>query len=78
MAGKSLPIFERRRPSDGALLGYQVKIRKKGWPAVSQQFDRLADAQTFAIATLDRMNAGTYIDRAVTPKAHPVEAGVRG
>lgn len=63
MAGKSLPIFERRRPDDGALLGYQVRIRKKGWPSVSKQFDRLVDAQTFAIATLDRMNAGTYVDR---------------
>jgi hypothetical protein len=41
---KKLPIFERYSP-DGRLLGYQVKIRRKGWPSVTRQFDKLEDAR---------------------------------
>jgi len=60
---KKLPIFERRRADDGALIGYQVKIRKAGWPAISKQFDRIDDARRFAIATIRDMDAGLWIDR---------------
>ena len=47
----TLPIYERRA-ADGRLLGYQVRIRRAGHPAVSQQFDRRDDAEEFAVNTL--------------------------
>jgi integrase len=62
MAGKKLPIFERCA-EDGRLLGYQVKIRKRGFAAVSKQFDRLGDAQRFAVDTLAQMERGVFVDR---------------
>lgn len=62
MARGQLPIFERRS-EDGRLMGYQVKIRKKGFPSVSRQFDRLVDAERFALDTLQGMTARTWTDR---------------
>ena len=62
MARGKLPIFERKS-KDGRLLGYQVKIRRVGYQTVSQQFDRLADAERFAVATLREMDSGRYEDR---------------
>lgn len=62
MARGQLPIFERRT-DDGRLMGYQVKIRKQGFPQVSRQFDRLADAERFALDTLQAMTARTWTDR---------------
>ena len=62
MARGKLPIFDRRS-ADGRLLGYQVRIRKKGWPAVSKQYDRRDDAERFAISTLRDMSAGSWVDR---------------
>ncbi len=65
---KKLPIFERYA-SDGRFLGYRVRIRQqiKGQEPVQiqRQFDRIDDARTFAVAELDRINAGkeTYADR---------------
>jgi integrase len=62
MARGKLPIFERLA-DDGRLMGYQVKIRKQGFPTVTKQFDRLADAERFAIDTLKAMTDRTWTDR---------------
>ena len=62
MAGKKLPIFERYS-ADGRLLGYQVKIRKAGFPPVTKQCDLLAEAQRFAIDTMAQMERGIFVDR---------------
>ncbi len=62
MARGKLPIFERRS-TDGRLLGYQVKIRKKGYPTVARQFDRMADAERFARDELKKMDDGVWVDR---------------
>jgi len=62
MARGKLPIFERTA-ADGRLLGYQVRIRKPGFPSISKQFDRKADAEKFAIATLRDIDAGAWVDR---------------
>lgn len=62
MARGKLPIFERRA-EDGRLMGYQVKIRKRGFPSVSKQFDRLADAERFAVDQLQAMTNRTWTDR---------------
>ena len=62
MARGKLPIFERFA-DDGRLMGYQVKVRKRGFPPVSKQYDRLADAERFAVATLKAMDDGTWVDR---------------
>lgn len=59
---KKLPIFERYAP-DGRLLGYQVKIRRKGWPAVTRQFDKMDDARRFTIEALSQMEKGAFLDR---------------
>ena len=42
MARGKRPIFERLS-DDGRLLGYQVNIRKRGFPTVSRQFQRAAE-----------------------------------
>ena len=73
MARGKLPIFDRYA-EDGRLLGYQVKIRKRGWPAVTRQFDRKADAERFAIATLRDMDAGSWVDRREAERMTLVEA----
>lgn len=44
-------------------MGFQVKVRRKGFPTVSKQFDRYADAERFAIETLQGMTARTWTDR---------------
>ncbi len=62
MARGKLPIFERRA-DDGRLMGYQVKIRKQGFPTVNRQFDRKAEAERFALDTLQAMTARTWTDR---------------
>ena len=61
MARGQLPIFERRA-ADGRLMGYQVKIRKAGFPTVSRQFDKLTDAERFALDQLQAMTARTWTD----------------
>jgi hypothetical protein len=58
MARKTFPIFERLFRVGGRFLGYQVKIRRHGCPAVGKVFDKRGDAETFPIATLRDMNAG--------------------
>ena len=62
MARGQLPIFERRA-DDGRLMGYQVKIRKAGFPTVNRQFDKLTDAERFALDQLQAMTARTWTDR---------------
>lgn len=73
MARGKLPIFERKS-SDGRLLGYQVKIRKVGYPPITKQFDRLVDAEKFAIATLREMDAGSFEDRREVDRTTLAEA----
>ena len=62
MARGKLPIFERVS-ADGRLLGYQVKVRKAGFPSVSRQFDRKADAERYAVDVLSQMSRGVFVDR---------------
>lgn len=62
MARGKLPIFERLS-ADGRLLGYQVKVRKAGFPSVSRQFDRKADAERYAVDVLSQMSRGVFVDR---------------
>jgi integrase len=70
MARGKLPIYERRA-DDGRLLGYQVKIRRKGWQPVIKQFGEASmteaqarkAAEKFAIDTLAQMERGTFTDR---------------
>jgi len=62
VARGKLPIYERLA-EDGRLMGYQVKIRKQGFPSITRQFDRLADAERFALDTLQGMTARTWTDR---------------
>ncbi len=73
MARGKLPIFDRRA-EDGRLMGYQVKIRKPGFPSISRQFDRKADAERFAIDTLRDMNSGTWVDRREAERTSLLEA----
>lgn len=63
MARKTLPIYERYSRAGGHFLGYQVKIRRHGFPAVSKVFDKRGDAEAFAISTLRDMNTGSFTDR---------------
>lgn len=73
MARGKLPIFERRA-DDGRLMGYQVKIRKQGFPTVNRQFDKLAEAERFALDTLQGMTARTWTDRREAERTTLAEA----
>ena len=81
MARGKLPIYERRS-DDGRLLGFQVKIRRKGWPAVIKQFGESgmseakarAQAEKFAIDILAQMERGVFVDRRGIEKTTLAEA----
>lgn len=73
MARGKLPIFDRHA-DDGRLMGYQVKIRKRGYASVTKQYDKLADAERFAIDTLKAMADGNWTDRRDVERTNLSEA----
>lgn len=56
------PHVYERISSDGRLTGYQVKIRKKGFPDYTKTFDRLADADAAVVQVLNDRNHGSRRD----------------
>ncbi|MES0810343.1 site-specific integrase [Roseibium sp. SCPC15] len=56
------PHVYERITADGRLTGYQVKIRKKGFPDFTKTFDRLADADAAVVQVLNDRNHGSRRD----------------
>ena len=48
--------------------GWQVQIRKQGYPALSKCFDKKADADVWARVTESEMDRGTFLDRSEADK----------
>lgn len=46
------------------VIGWQVKIRRKGYPAQSRTFDRKVDAETWARSVENEMDRGVFVSRA--------------
>lgn len=52
-----------RKNARGHIIGYQVKVRRKGQKAQSRTFTRLADAKRWARQIEGEMDQGVFIDR---------------
>ena len=52
-----------RKNSDGEIIGYQFKIRRKGFPVQSKTFTRKSDGEKWARKVESEMDAGAFIDR---------------
>lgn len=48
--------------------GWQVQIRKQGYPALSKCFDKKADADIWARVTESEMDRGTFLDKSEADK----------
>lgn len=55
-------IFERTN-DQGQVIGYQVKIRRRGYPSQSKTFDRKADAERWARKIEGEMDEGQFVSR---------------
>lgn len=54
-----IPRFNR----EGKLIGYQAKVRRKGFPAESRVFDTKTDAKVWAADIEAQMKRGTFVNR---------------
>ena len=45
------------------MIGFQVKIRRRGYPSQSQTFDRKTDAERWARKIEREMDDGVFVDR---------------
>lgn len=55
-------IFERKN-DQGQVIGYQVKVRRRGYPSQSKTFDRKTDADRWARKIEREMDDGEFVDR---------------
>jgi integrase len=55
-------IFERKNDR-GQIIGYQVKVRRRGYPPQSKTFDRKTDAERWARRIEREMDDGEFVDR---------------
>lgn len=55
-------ILERRN-REGQRIGYQVKIRRNGYPNVSKTFERKTDAIRWGIEIESEISRGVFVDR---------------
>lgn len=52
-----------RKNRDGQLIGWQVRVRKRGYPLVAETFDRKVDAEARAVIIESEMVRSVYVDR---------------
>lgn len=52
-----------RKNREGQLIGWQVAVRKRGYPVQTKTFDREADAKAWAAVIESEMIRGVYVDR---------------
>lgn len=75
-----MATFLERRNRDGQLIGWQVQIRKKGYPPQVRTFDKKADAQAWATVIESEMVRKVHIDRTKAERTtfrEAVEAYIR-
>lgn len=58
-----MATISERYNREGQLIGWQVKVRKRGYPMLVKTFDRKADAQAWATVTESEMVRAVYVDR---------------
>ena len=58
-----MATISERRNRDGQLIGWQVKVRKRGYPAQIKTFDRKAEAQAWASVIESEMVRNVHVDR---------------
>lgn len=57
-----MATITKRLNRDGDLIGWQAKIRRRGFPTQSKTFDREADAKAWARKIETEMDRGAYVD----------------
>jgi hypothetical protein len=55
--------ISERRNREGQLIGWQVKVRKRGYPAQVRTFDKKTEAQAWATVIESEMVSGVHVDR---------------
>jgi integrase len=58
-----MATISERLNREGQLIGWQVKIRKKGYPPQVRTFDKKAEAQAWATVIESEMVRGVHVDR---------------
>ncbi len=58
-----MATITKRLNRDGQLIGWQAKIRRRGYPIQSKTFDRKSDAETWARSLEGEMDRGAFVDR---------------
>jgi integrase len=66
--------FTPRKDQDGHLIGYQVHIRKKGFPTQTSTFRTKSEAQKWASVIESEMVRGVFVSRAEAEKTTVAEA----
>jgi integrase len=58
-----MATIAERKNDQGQVIGFQVKIRRRGHPAQSRTFDRKTDAERWARKVEREMDDGVFVDR---------------
>ncbi len=65
-------IFERTNDR-GQVIGYQAKVRRRGYPSQSKTFNRKTDAERWARKIEREMDDGEFVDRTAAHQTTLVE-----
>ncbi len=63
-----MATITKRFNRDGAHIGWQVKVRRHGFPPKSKTFEREADAKVWARALETEMDKGAFVDRTLAER----------
>ena len=63
-----------RKDRDGVVIGYQVQVQRKGYPAQTKTFRSKADAQAWATIVESEMQRGVWRDRSESENTTLMEA----
>ncbi len=58
-----MATIAERRNREGGLIGWQAKVRRRGYPPQSKTFERKTDAQRWATEVEAAMSRGVFVDR---------------
>ena len=71
---KSIASILPRKDRDGNIIGWQARVRKKGYPLQVKTFDRKGQAQTWAKQLEVEMERGVWQDRSESEQTPLTEA----
>lgn len=63
-----MATITKRFNRDGAHIGWQVKVRRQGFPPKSKTFERETDAKAWARAVETDMDKGAFVDRSLAER----------